>query len=119
MNLHVSTQVEQRSRLAACIVLLCSFGFTACQQQPKQSESTPGKRYTLTGTVLSLDAKDHTAKIKGDPIPGWMDAMTMDYPIQGEKAWDNLHPNEAIRATLDVHDTDYKIIDVQPAAGKQ
>ena len=107
-----------RPRYAASSVLALSFVFASCQQ-PKPAESTPGKHYTLTGTVLSVDRKEHTAKIKGDAIPGWMDAMTMDYPVQSGKAWDNLHPNEKIRATLDVHDADYKIIDVQPAAVAQ
>lgn len=103
---------------AASFVLVLSLLLAGCQQ-PKPAESTPGKHYTLTGTVLRVDAKEHTAKIKGDAIPGWMEAMTMDYPVQSGKAWDNLHPNEKIRATLDVHDADYKIIDVQPAAVAQ
>ncbi len=105
----------RRPCYAASSVFLLSLLLAGCRQQ-KPAESTPGKQYTLTGTVLSVDAKEHTAKIKGDAIPGWMDAMTMDYPVQSGKAWDNLHPNERIRATLDVHDADYKIIDVKPAA---
>jgi hypothetical protein len=36
------------------------------------AETRPAKRYTLHGQVLALNAKDHTATIAGEAIPGWM-----------------------------------------------
>ena len=96
----------------AATLLLCA----ACGHKEPTAEAAPGKHYVLTGKVVSLNEKEHTAKIAGDAVPGWMDAMTMDYPVAPGKAWEALHPNQAIRATLDVQGTDYKIVEVTPAS---
>lgn len=86
-------------------------GLTACAGS--KADLPPPKLYTLHGTVLRLDSKDRTATIKGDPIPGWMEAMTMDYPVKDEKAWKALRPNEVITATVEVRETEYAIYDVK------
>jgi Cu/Ag efflux protein CusF len=80
----------------------------------KSSDSNPPKLYTLHGAVLSLNAKYHTATIKGEEIPGWMGAMTIDYPVKDAKDWQALRPNELISATIEVRDAGYTIRDVKP-----
>jgi Copper binding periplasmic protein CusF len=87
---------------------------SACGE-PKSTASNPPKLYTLHGTVLSLNPKDHTATIQGDAIPGWMDAMTMDYPVKKTQDWLALRPKEIITATVEVRDMGYAIRDVKPA----
>lgn len=58
--------------------------------------------------------KGYKARIKGEKIPAWMDAMTMDYPVKDAKDWQALRPNEVISATVEVRDTDYATRDVKP-----
>jgi hypothetical protein len=86
---------------------------------PTPSEATsPAKRYTLHGQVVSVNAKNHTATIAGEAIPGWMGAMTMPYPVKNEKDWQALRPQQVMTATVEVHEEgDYALVDVQN--GKQ
>ncbi|HEX4231789.1 MAG TPA: copper-binding protein [Bryobacteraceae bacterium] len=84
----------------------------ACSRSNQSAETE--KLYPMTGEVLSLDAKDQTANIKAGPVPGWMDAMTMDFPIKSKSDFDSLRVGEKIKATVDVKGgTDYSLSNVQ------
>ena len=72
----------------------------ACSKQ--QPGFVIAHRYTLTGTVVSLNAKAQTASIDAAAVPGFMEAMTMDYPVKSKSDFDALHPGEKIQATLNV-----------------
>jgi Cu/Ag efflux protein CusF len=70
-----------------------------------QTKTTPAdKQYTLTGKVISVDAKAHTATIDGAAIPNFMDAMKMEYPIASDTDLAALKPGESISATVKVAD---------------
>jgi hypothetical protein len=100
-------------RVFKCLGLALSFCclcLSACAG-PKPAASSPPKLYTLHGTVLSLSI----APINGEKIPGWVDAMTMDYPVKDAKDWRAVRPNEVISTTIGARDTDYTIRDVKPA----
>ena len=68
-NLHRGFQTLSRF----CRVVLCAgcFWLIGCTG-PKPQSAAP-KLYTLNGTVVRLNAKDHTATINGEAIQGWMD----------------------------------------------
>lgn len=84
----------------------------ACSRSNQSAE--PEKHYSMTGEVLSLDAKDQTATIKAGPITGWMDAMTMEFPIQSKSNFNSLRVGEKIKATVDVKGgIDYSLSNVQ------
>jgi protein SCO1 len=96
----------------ALIPLLFSL---ACSSAPKNAAQ---KHYPLTGKVVSVDPKDQTASINAAAIPGYMEAMTMDYPIESKNELASLHPGDHITATIDVNeDGTYLLshIKVQPA----
>ena len=79
------------------IVLL----FAACQQ-PRESATTSAtaKRYQLKGKVISVDRTAKKAKIEHDDIPGYMEGMTMDFPVHADMVWNDLKPGAEIRADL-------------------
>ena len=78
------------------------------------SKQTAERQYPLTGRVVSLDAKAHTASIDGGAIPGFMEAMTMDYPIPSQADFSALHAGEKIKATVNVKASgDYYLTNVQ------
>ncbi|MGH9820965.1 MAG: SCO family protein, partial [Pyrinomonadaceae bacterium] len=52
------------------------------------------------GKVISVDKTAKKAKIDHENIPGYMDAMTMDFPIREDTVWDELKPGSDIRAEL-------------------
>jgi Cu/Ag efflux protein CusF len=86
------------------------FVATACATKQK---AIPEKHYQLSGVVLSLNARDQTANIKHDPIEGWMEGMTMDYPIRSKQEFDRLHAGDKITATVNVRGTDYDLTDIR------
>jgi protein SCO1 len=78
----------------------------ACQkQEPKPEASADAKRYKLKGKVVSVDKAKKKASIDHDEIPGYMPAMTMDFPIRADWVWEDLRPGAEIRAELVVDET--------------
>ncbi|HUJ81133.1 MAG TPA: copper-binding protein [Candidatus Acidoferrales bacterium] len=84
--------------LAALIVMLFS-----CRTSP----SVPVREYQLVGEVLRLDVVHRVATIKHQAIKGWMEAMTMEYPVREKAEFAKLHVGDRITATVFVQDLDY------------
>jgi protein SCO1/2 len=83
------------------IVLIALFLFTSCQKPAESnSASSTAKRYPLKGKVVSVDRVNKKATIDHEPIEGYMDAMTMEFPIHEEWVWDDLTPGSEVRAEL-------------------
>ena len=82
-------------------ILLLAVTLCACAHQ------APVKKYKLDGIVVSLDPPGHTAKINGQKIEGWMEAMTMEYPVPDRAEFDQLHAGDHITATVFVQELNY------------
>ena len=83
------------------LLVTCAFIISGCGNAP-QTESNPAnqKRYDLRGKVVSVDKINKRAKIDHENIPGFMDAMTMEFPIHENWVWEDLVPGVQIRAEL-------------------
>src|SRR5215469_15395896 len=57
-------------------------------------------RYPFTGRIVSIDIQSQSAIIEGDKIPGFMDAMAMDYKIKPPTILQQLSPGDSISAIL-------------------
>ncbi len=77
--------------------------------------SAPIERYKLDGEIAGLDPQGHIAKIKGQKIEGWMEAMTMEYPIKDQREFETLHVGDHITATVFVQDLNYWIGEIHHA----
>jgi protein SCO1/2 len=69
--------------------------------------SVPGEKvYVMHGKIMGRDTKENALTLDHQAIPGYMDAMTMDYTVRGAKV-EALPPNSA---TIDakLHVTDEK-----------
>lgn len=82
------------------LFLSAIFLFAACQKAEPQSASPDAKRYSIKGKVLAVDKAKKKATIAHDEIPGYMEAMTMDFPIRADWVWDDLTKDAEIRAEL-------------------
>jgi Cu/Ag efflux protein CusF len=102
------TTVSRRSvlLLATLLVLACS----------ARKPEAPIKRYALRGEVVRLEPERRTAVIKHDAIDGWMEPMTMEFPVRDASEFRRLSQGQRIRATVNVQDLDYWLSDIQPAA---
>ena len=72
------------------------FVLAACKTQPP----LPQQRFDLHGKVVAVNKGEGTVTLAHDAIPGYMAAMTMDYPLKDKWAFDVLKPGQTITATL-------------------
>ena len=87
------------------VFLLVSACRTAEVSNTSPAASANAKRYPFKGTVVSVDKQKKTASIDHEAIPGYMEAMTMDFPIHETWVWDDLTPGSVIQAELVVDNT--------------
>jgi Cu/Ag efflux protein CusF len=78
--------------------------------------ASPPKEYQLKGVIVRLDPQVRTAVIKHGKIEGWMEAMTMEFPVHDAKDFEKLAIGKQITATVYVSDDGYWIGNIQPAA---
>jgi len=74
------------------------------------------KLYVLKGKIVARDASDNTVRVDHEAIPGFMEAMTMDYPVRGAEVASLPADKMPVTAKLHVMETTYWITDVKPAA---
>ena len=79
-------------------LLLCGTLLAACSKPapPVSKVST----YKMRGTIVAVHAGDKSASIDSEAIPGFMDAMTMEYTIRDTAALSKLKPRDKITADL-------------------
>jgi len=71
------------------------------------------KLYTIRGVIVKVDPAGKSAAIDAEKIDGWMEAMTMDYPVHDAKVLEGLKPGDHITATAHVpEDLNYWIDNV-------
>lgn len=92
----------------AILIVVAAVLFSACKPAEvanTNSASSAAKRYNLRGKVVSVDKAAKKATIEHEEIPGFMEAMTMPFPIQEDWVWDELKPGVEVRAELVVDST--------------
>jgi len=77
------------------------------------SKLLPTKQYTMTGKVISVDANKPEVIADSKAIPGYMDAMTMVYPVKSASALKSLAPGDEISADLKVQGNSYWLENIQ------
>jgi len=101
--------------MKALICVVCSLLLAGCQRNPA---AQPAKEYQMQGEVVGLDPAAHLATVKGGKIEGWMEAMTMEYPVKDPQEFGKLKVGENIQAKITVQGTDYWISSVNVEPGK-
>src|SRR5213592_4464563 len=94
---------------AALVVLACA------KAQPAQKPlSEPGEKlYAVKGVVVGRDAGDNTLRVDHEQIPGYMEAMTMDYPVRGATVAALPPDKSRVEAKLHVRDDRAWLTDVK------
>jgi len=58
------------------------------------------RRYNLTGKIISIESESKVVTVEHDDIKGYMEAMTMNFPLKDEKVLARLKKGDKIQATL-------------------
>jgi protein SCO1/2 len=101
--------------MKALICLIFTLFLSACQ---RNAPAQPAKEYQMRGEVVSLDPAARLATVKAGKIEGWMEAMTMEYPVKDPQEFGKLKVGSNIEAKVTVQGTDYWISSVNSAAVK-
>lgn len=78
---------------AACLLLFACSG-----------RGDSARHYPLHGTITAVNAAEGFADVSADAVPGYMEAMTMPYPVPDTQVLARLAPGDEIRADLVVTD---------------
>ena len=97
--MRVRWNLSRLRRIAVAVFL--GFALFACR---REQDSAPARQYSLTGKVIALNAGDRTATVDAAAIPGFMEAMTMEYPIKSKTDFEKLRVGDKITATVEVRD---------------
>jgi hypothetical protein len=97
-------------------VLLLLFAVVACSQEAPKPLSEPGERlYDLRGEILTRNS-DNSLRIRHETIPGYMAAMTMEFPVRGADVKDLPPDGTRVAAKLHVTKKSVWLTDVKSAA---
>ena len=71
-----------------------------CRQNSTTATSSPGspKAFTISGKIVS--ASNGHVTLDGEAVPGFMEAMTMDYKLKSPDIISELHPGDRITAKV-------------------
>ena len=97
------------------VLAALALAIVACSDSSKQKPlSEPGEKlYVLKGKIVGRDAGDNTIKLDHEAIPGFMEAMTMDYTVRGARVA-QLPPNGSrVEARLHVKEDAFWVTDVK------
>lgn len=90
---------------------------SGCTQEKKPASPPPApKVYTVRGEVTALDTATHTATLRHERIEGWMEAMTMEFPVKDPAEFAKLTVGDRVDATLHVNDLEYYLAKIQVTA---
>ncbi len=88
-----------RSAILAAAVFVSSI-LSGCGSDASDQASPNAKRYPLKGKVISVDKAAKRAKIDHERVEGYMEPMTMDFPIKADWVWTELAEGAEIKADL-------------------
>ncbi|HKO55302.1 MAG TPA: copper-binding protein [Thermoanaerobaculia bacterium] len=78
-----------------------------------RGETKQEKVYTMKGTIIARDAADNMLRVNHEEIPGYMEAMTMDYTVKGAKVTELPPDNARVEGKLHVSDEGAWLTDVK------
>jgi len=105
-----------RYRALLAAVLAVTLGLAVGRLLAQGNSDDSVKHYVLTGTVQSIDVKNHQVVVDGDDVPGYMDAMSMPYSVPDEKALKALAVGDKIHADLIVKGDDAHLENIKVTA---
>jgi len=82
-------------------------GTVACSKKPVE------KRVAMTGKVLAIDDGSQSATIDANAIPGFMDAMAMEYKVKSPTEFKQLRVGDAVSADVVISGQDYWLENVR------
>src|SRR5579863_7368793 len=104
----------RRRILAVALGVGCLLAVNSSAQDKAKGKA---KSYTFHGKVEAVTDKGLT--VNGEKVEGWMDAMTMTYPVDKPDVLKKVKVGDTIMATVYKGDTKLYNVEVMPKPGSQ
>jgi protein SCO1/2 len=88
-------------RVRVVCLLLLMLPLTACRSTSGMRGTNVTEHYPVHGVVVNLYPADGEIELKHGAISGLMEAMTMPYKVEDPAALSEMHPGDAITATIE------------------
>lgn len=103
-------------RIQLALALALTLG--SCTQTPKQeaqsaAQAKPVETYDLKGEVLGMNPVNQTVLLRHEEIKGWMEAMTMEFPVKDKSEFEKFKPKQKITAIVNVQGDEFWISNIQ------
>ena len=95
---HAAFLRQLRDLAFPLVTFVFALSLVGCGKKPE------AHHYALHGRIISVDKLGHELIIDHDAIPGFMEAMTMPYPVADNAMLEQVGPGDEIRADLKVED---------------
>jgi outer membrane protein, heavy metal efflux system len=82
------------------ILRLAALGMVLFPGFSMEAQQTAKKAYAFRGKVEQVNAEAKRLTISNEPIEGWMDAMTMAFPVSNEDVFAHVKPGDEITAKV-------------------
>jgi protein SCO1/2 len=92
--------------------LLAGVATSCARSEHAYDYGEPKQRYKLHGTILRLRRENRIAVIQHEKIEGWMEAMTMEFPVPSLAEYSKLKEGMVVRATVNVNDTYFWLTEI-------
>jgi len=100
----------KRAALIIGLLLLVA----ACDTEKPKPIDVPGQKlYPVTGKIVSRERAANTIRLDHEAIPGFMEAMTMDYSVRGVKVESLPADGSRVTARLHVANDAYWLTDIK------
>lgn len=77
------------------------------------SKSAGAKVYDVTGKVVALDPAKKAVTLDHEDIPGFMKAMTMEFPVADAKLLDGMKAGDAVRGKITAEGGSYAVTSLE------
>lgn len=102
-------------RLAvAALAVLVSLSVFSCTREKPLTEAGE-KLYEVRGVIVGRDSGDNTIALDHERIPGFMEAMQMDFSVRGAEVTELPADRTRIQARLHVTERGYWLTDIKAA----
>jgi protein SCO1/2 len=85
--------------------LLAAIATSCARSEHAYDYGEAKQRYKLHGRILRLRSENRIAVIQHEKIEGWMEAMTMEFPVPSLAEYSKLKEGAVIRATVNVNES--------------
>jgi protein SCO1 len=96
-----------RVKVAGVVLAVALAMAAGCKRQSSDASSAGQSAvqgdimsFPIHGKIVSVDSKRGAVLLNHDAVPGFMEAMTMTYPLKDPTIASELHPGDTITATL-------------------